>query len=106
MIDRGNTVSDEFAERTKESLRDLALAHLRNATVVLFGSRAKGTEHRRSDFDIGYIPREGFDPLSTARLREAIEDSDVIYEVDLVDLSHSNASLREKAMKEGAVWRS
>lgn len=106
MIDRENTVSGEFAEQTKESLRDLALAHLTHATVVLFGSRAKGTEHRHSDFDIGFIPREGFDPLSTARLREAIEDSSVIYEVDLVDLSLSNTSLREKVMKEGVVWRS
>lgn len=93
-------------ERAEELLKALANEHLRNATVLLFGSRADGTAHRRSDFDLAYLPREGFDPLSETRLREAIEESAVIYAVDLVDLSVVEDGFREKVLREGVVWKS
>lgn len=95
-----------FAECTEKALRNLARAHLVNATVIFFGSRAAGTGHRRSDFDIGYLTREGFDPASVSRLREALDDSNIIYEVDLVDLSTAAPSFRGKVLREGRVWRS
>lgn len=94
------------AENAWRLLRELACEHLDRATVVFFGSRAAGEGSRRSDFDIAYLPGEGFDPLSVVRLREEIEARNVIYRVDLVDLSRTSNSFREKVMAEGVLWRS
>lgn len=101
-----SSVSEEFAEKTRKLLEGLACRHLDGAAVVFFGSRVDGTNNRRSDFDIAYLPREGFDPMSVVHLQEAIENSNVIYEVDLVDLSRVDASFREKVLAEGVVWKS
>ncbi|MBQ8184840.1 MAG: nucleotidyltransferase domain-containing protein [Lachnospiraceae bacterium] len=50
-------------------------------TVILFGSRAKGTHTARSDFDIavkGVADIEG--------LRNALEEIPTLYKIDVVDL--------------------
>lgn len=75
------------------------------SAVVLFGSRADGTHNRRSDFDIAYLPGKNFDPTSVVRLREDIEENNVIYGVDLVDLSQVEESFRKKVLREGVVWK-
>lgn len=94
-----------WAARAEARLQEMALSHLIGAAVILFGSRAKGDAHRRSDFDIAYLPGAGFDPTSVVRLREAIEDSEIFYAVDLVDLSRVEPGFREKVLSEGVVWR-
>lgn len=84
----------------------MACSHLIGAAVILFGSRARGDHHHRSDFDIAYLPGTGFDPTSVVRLREGIEESEIFYAVDLVDLSRAEPGFREKVLSEGVVWRS
>ena len=100
------TSSEEFADTAREKLRDLVRAHLVGARAIHFGSRAFGAGNRYSDFDVAYIPGEGFDPRSVARLRESIEESDIIYEVDLVDLSTVDAAFRDRVLSEGTLWTS
>lgn len=93
------------AERAERLLKELVRRHLGGSAAILFGSRANGTENRLSDFDIAYMPGENFDPMSVVRLREDIEESNVIYDVDLVDLSRVEESFREKVLREGVVWK-
>ncbi len=96
--------SRRYAEKAEKLLKEF-VCRLDGAKVVLFGSRADGTHDRRSDFDSAYLPREGFDPMSVVRLREGIEESNVIYNVDLVDLSRVEESFRNKVLSEGVVWK-
>lgn len=49
--------------------------------VILFGSRAKGTERERSDIDIAVCGVEDVD-----KLQEEIENIPTLYTVDIVDL--------------------
>lgn len=49
--------------------------------AVLFGSRAKGTAHERSDFDIAVSGAEDIDGLS-----EDIDEIPTLYTIDLVDM--------------------
>ncbi len=65
--------------------------------VILFGSRAKGTERERSDIDIAV--RGVSDILA---LQEEIEDIPSLYKVDLVDLDECrNPLLLEDIEKYG-----
>lgn len=51
------------------------------STVILFGSRAKGTARERSDFDIAVSGVEQFDSLE-----EELEELPTLYKIDLVNL--------------------
>lgn len=59
--------------------------------MILFGSRAKGTERDRSDIDIAVSGTENFDLLL-----EEIENLPTLYTVDVVNLDAcENVLLRE-----------
>jgi type I restriction enzyme S subunit len=65
---------------------------------VVFGSRADGTSRRYSDIDVGLAGEPlAFDQL--ARLTEALEDSDLPYRVDVVNLAQASDEFREVAVK-------
>ncbi len=65
--------------------------------VILFGSRAKGTERERSDIDIAV--RGVSDILA---FQEEIEDISTLYKIDLVDLDEcKNPLLLEDIVKYG-----
>ena len=64
------------------------------STVILFGSRAKGTATERSDIDIG-IP-------DTENLREELDNLPTLYTIDLVNLDEcGNQLLLEDIRKYG-----
>jgi len=72
--------------------------------VYLFGSRARGRAGRTSDIDIGILPLEPVPLEVWSRLREALEDSHVLYPVDLVDLSRVPAEFRQRVEGEAIAW--
>jgi len=70
--------------------------------VYLFGSRARGNSSRFSDIDIGFLSsRDISDELSI--LRELLDESNIPYKVDIVDLSENN-DLKKAVLKEGRRW--
>ena len=59
--------------------------------AILFGSRAKGTAHERSDFDIAVLGVKDIEEL-----REQIEEIPTLYSFDIVDLDEcTNQLLKE-----------
>lgn len=93
--------------RAIEAVRAIVLDRLEGleASVWLFGSCARGAVWHSSDIDVaiepkGRLPRDFF-----GALREALEESNVPYRVDVVDLSEAASSLREAVEREGIRWR-
>jgi predicted nucleotidyltransferase len=68
--------------------------------LMLFGSRARGDSHARSDWDFGYLAARGFD---SAALHAAIVEHLGDDRVDLVDLSRASGLLRYRAARDGVV---
>lgn len=71
--------------------------------LILFGSRARGDCHDRSDIDIAV---EGISTTSEyLDLVDDIDDSDIIYLVDVVDLNSMMLSLSivEEIEKDGVL---
>lgn len=66
--------------------------------IYLFGSRARGDHNRASDIDIAFenLP-EGY---KLNRLNEEIEDLNIPYTVDLIDLSHTSKDFYDKCLSE------
>ncbi len=88
-------------------VKDIVLRHLegRKATVYLFGSRARGNARASSDVDIAIESAEPLPPVLLAEIRDALEESTVPYNVDVVDLRTAGDGLRAVVKKEGVRWR-
>ena len=63
--------------------------------VILFGSRAKGTHHERSDFDIAVAG-----VTDMILLQQMIEELPTLYEIDVVDLDTCKNHLLMEEIKE------
>lgn len=93
-------------DRYLEQVKATVLRHLagRDATVYLFGSRARGDARPTSDVDVGIVARPPLPPALMAELREALEESTVPYRVDLVDLAEAPPEYRRAVEREGVRW--
>lgn len=58
---------------------------LSNEEVVAFGSRVSGKTHENSDLDIAIVGDGKLSLMVLADLKEAFEDSDLSFRVDVVD---------------------
>ncbi len=70
--------------------------------IYLFGSRAKGTHMEGSDIDIAILSEEDISDR-IAILRAILEESNLPYKVDIVDLNRA-PYLKDRVMKEGIRW--
>lgn len=89
-----------------ERVRQIVLGELgrRSAKVYLFGSWARNEARRYSDIDVGILPAEPLPPELMLDLADKLDQSEVLYTVDLVDLSTAPASLRDRVLAEGILW--
>lgn len=93
-------------ERALEEVRRIVLDALRPypARVYLFGSCATGSFRRSSDIDVAIEPLSPIPRRLFVSLREALEESHVPYEVDVVDLSAAPPELRDRVRQSGVQW--
>ena len=81
-------------------------AHLagRNVRVRLFGSRARGDSRTWSDIDVAVQANATLPAGVLSTLREALEESSCLLNVDVVDWNDADAELRESITREGIEW--
>ena len=102
MIELGIRPQDvKSVEDVKEVIRKLFKG--KDVKVYIFGSRAKGEHTPRSDLDIGFLSNEDIS-YELSLLREFLEESNLTFVVDVVDLSRTSKDFREAVMKEGKLW--
>ncbi|MGH7237427.1 MAG: nucleotidyltransferase domain-containing protein [Candidatus Saccharimonadales bacterium] len=64
---------------------------------VIFGSRANGKAWRFSDVDLGFIGNRPLPEAAKIKLSEALDDSDIPYNVDVVDISQTTPEFQKVA---------
>lgn len=100
-------MSTTSATRALDQVRRLILEKLwpYPVKVYLFGSWARGLAGRTSDIDIGVLPYGPLPPGLLSEISHELEDSTVVFPVELVDLSWADPAFRERVVKEGIVWK-
>jgi predicted nucleotidyltransferase len=94
-------------DRAERAIKAAAAATLPHASLVLFGSRARGTAGRRSDFDLAVIPRPGFSSREHLAFVEQVDESpEIIHPVDIVLWPEASSELRRRIQNEGISWKS
>jgi predicted nucleotidyltransferase len=74
------------------------------ARICLFGSWASGTAGRTSDIDVAVLPQEPIPHHIFSQVRESLEESRVLYPVELVDLADVSEEFRARVFDEGVLW--
>lgn len=95
--------SNVFIQQLKEHV--LAFMGNENVKIVVFGSRIRGDNTASSDIDIGIIPKGEFNRGGLALLREYIDDSNIPYNVDIVDFSTTSEQFKKEALKDAEIWK-
>ena len=77
-----------------------------NATVFLFGSRARGDYKRGSDYDIG-IESIDYDTFRRLKIKfdEFWDESIVPYKVDFVYFDTTKPGFKKEAKKDVVIWK-
>ena len=66
-----------------------------NCDVYVFGSRGKGNAKQYSDLDLAFDAGENLDFLQYCVIKEAFEESDIPYRVDVIDYHAADEWFRE-----------
>lgn len=73
--------------------------------VYLFGSRAKNSARETSDVDIALLSKQAVSNQLIVMLRDKIEESNIPYQVDIVDLNTVNDALKTKFLEGAIKWK-
>jgi len=96
-------------ENSLELLKNMASDVFKDeeVVVILFGSRARGDYFETSDVDVGILTKGKVNKSKITLFRERIENSNIPYKVDIVDLSQTSEEFANKVLEEGlSIWRS
>lgn len=89
-----------------EEARKIILKGLRGYRVLVFliGSQARGQASRISDVDVAVQPLEPLPPGLLSTIREELEESSILYSVDLVDVSQLGPEWIESIKRDWVPW--
>ena len=90
-----------------EQLKNLTVSIFKNEPVkiILFGSRARGDCNETSDADIGIIPLSQSCLTGITVLKEKIEELNIPFKVDVVNLKETSDDFYDEAVKGAVVWK-
>jgi len=91
-------------EKTKNKIIGVVKAVFPKAKIYLYGSRATGDFHDRSDIDIAVDMGKQVSRFETGEVRDMLEASNVPYHFDVVDLHSVNEQMQKDILQEGIIW--
>lgn len=74
------------------------------ARIILFGSRALGTQRHSSDIDIAIDAGTKLERSNIGEARDMLNASNMPYHFDIVDLQSIPEEMRKAILKEGILW--
>ena len=72
--------------------------------IFLFGSRARQDHNLFSDVDIGVFPRDKSAWRKIIFLKERIEESNIPYKVEFVNLKEGSDDFKNEILKDAISW--
>lgn len=91
----------ENAVELKKRIRNILGKHLdlSRYRIFFFGSRVTGKGSDRSDIDIGISGKEPVPNDVLARIKDELEESSILYEIDVVDFARAHDRFKQVALQ-------
>jgi len=93
-------------EKYKNTILEIIEKLLPTCTIYLFGSRADGSAYISSDIDVAIDNKEEIPIRTIGEIQEQLEESNIPFTVDVVDLQRTDEKFRSKVIKSGIIWKS
>jgi predicted nucleotidyltransferase len=75
----------DIEKKYLQIIRDILFYHVPQCDVRLFGSRFTGTARKYSDIDLAIVDKDRLDEETIIALKESFAESDLPYQVDVLD---------------------
>ena len=97
------SIDDEkYLNMLKEII--LSIVDRKKVMVFLFGSRVSGRHSTGVDADIGLLADDKLSANLYHNLRNAIDESIIPWEVDIIDFTRVDPSFKAEALKDIVIW--
>lgn len=91
--------------KDKEKIIALISALVPDAKIILFGSRARGKFSRSSDVDIALDAGRELPGIAINEIKDVLAGTDIMFTIDVLDLTHVADAMKESIAREGIVWK-
>lgn len=87
-------------DKTEQEIKKIVFNFIspKDYKAFVFGSRATSKAKKYSDYDIGLIGKKPVPSLKLALIKDALEESNLPYNVDVVDFSLVSPSFKKVAL--------
>ncbi len=88
-------------DKTEKKIKKIILENIddgKKYRLFIFGSRASGQPRKYSDYDVGIEGKEVIPFAMLAKIKIALNDSDLPYKIDVVDFSAVSKKFRDQAL--------
>ena len=93
---------EKYINKLKEII--LSLIDTEKVMVFIFGSRVSGRHASRADIDIGLMANEKLPRNLFHTIRNAVDESIIPWEIDIVDFTRVTPSFKDEALKDIIIW--
>lgn len=102
------SINYEYENKYLELLKDIALRIFSDTEcrIFLFGSRARNSYRRDSDYDIGIenISKKEF-LMKKWDLESEVEESVIPHKADLINFDEADEDFKKIALKDVVIWK-
>jgi predicted nucleotidyltransferase len=92
-------------DHTKQKIINIISAIVPNASIYLFGSRARGSYQKSSDIDIALKESDRIDFVIIGELNSLFEASNIIHKIQVVDINAVSEKMRENILRDKIIWK-
>lgn len=90
---------------SKDKIIAIISALVPDATIYLFGSRARGTQSKWSDIDIALEANQPISRFVLGEVMSIFEASNILYKIQVVDINSVNEAMRESILRDRILWK-
>ena len=92
-------------EKYKKIIIPIIRKYAPDAKIILYGSRARGDDRAGSDIDVALDVGEEIDRAVLSQILEALEESELPINFDIVDFHAISESMQKEILKDGVIWK-
>jgi predicted nucleotidyltransferase len=98
-------MADDTFEKSKQKIIAIIAALVPEASIYLYGSRARGKHSQWSDIDVALDAGQELERLRVGELNDIMAALNIPYKVDVVDFHAVSEQMRNEILRDKVIWK-